>query len=217
MNLGPLGRVKSELNKAKQKAKETIGGNNGSVIPPSGAQQAAQQLAEKGVDSLVAPVETVLDGADAAQQMAEGDVTPENVAKATAAAIIVAELLDDGEPSESAKSQADKRSESGSEIDPADKSGTRTMAGRALDKHGSTQGKRSESSAFPPATGNTQEKNQQGQDQLDDILTDPDQTSYPNGSGGEDVHSKDGRGARFDKGDNFTGFLEPRREESEDE
>jgi uncharacterized protein YqgV (UPF0045/DUF77 family) len=155
--------LKRKLSKAKSDLKSQIAPGNNTALPPSAVEQAAETLAEKGVDSLVAPVETVVSGAEAAQQMAEGEVTPENVTKAVAAAVIIAELVDDGEPSESAKSQVDKRSESGSEPDPADKSGTRTKAGRALEKHGSTEGKRSGSNAFPPATGSTTDKNQQGQ------------------------------------------------------
>ena len=107
---------------------------------------------------------------------------------------------------------AQTRSISGSAPDPADKSGKLTKAGRALEKHGSTSGKRSDSNAFPPATGDAASKNAQGQFQLDDIVTDPNQTSFPNGKGGVDIHAGDGRGARFDQDDNFTTFLEPRTE-----
>jgi hypothetical protein len=110
-----------------------------------------------------------------------------------------------------AKSIPDQRSASGSMLDPSDKSGKLTIAGRALDKHGSSQGKRAESSSFPTSKGNSAAKNQQGQDQLDDILTDPNQGSFHNGKGGADVHAGDGRGARFDSDDKFKGFLEPRR------
>lgn len=52
----------------------------------------------------------------------------------------------------------------------------------------------------------------QGQYQLDDILTNPHTTSYPNHLGGKDFHIPDGRGARFDANNNFSGFLQPRRE-----
>lgn len=119
--------------------------------------------------------------------------------------------LNSASPATLDASKPDVMSQSGAKLDPADKSGSLTMAGRALDKHGSTQGKRAESNAFPSASGNAAAKNEQGQSPLDDILTDPKQQSYPNGKGGVDIHAEDGRGARFDSEDQFKGFLEPRR------
>ncbi len=98
--------------------------------------------------------------------------------------------------------------ESGNEPDPADKSGELTKSGRALQKHGSRAG-----SAFPPATGNSDSKNQQGQGVLEGIVNDPDSTSTEgNRFGGTDVTSSDGRGVRFDKDGKFRGFLEPKRD-----
>jgi RHS repeat-associated protein len=98
--------------------------------------------------------------------------------------------------------------ESGNEPDPADKSGELTRSGRNLQKHGSRSG-----SAFPPATGNAESKNKQGQGVLEGIVNDPDATSTEgNRFGGTDVTSSDGRGARFDKDGKFRGFLEPKRD-----
>lgn len=101
----------------------------------------------------------------------------------------------------------DGMSESGRELDPADKGGELTTAGRAGQKHGSRPG-----SAFPPVTGSAEDKNQQGQDILDGILTDPDSTATEGnrfGEGGVDVRDSEGRGARFDEERRFRGFLEP--------
>ena len=94
---------------------------------------------------------------------------------------------------------------SGKLIDPADKAGQLTRAGRALQKHGSRKG-----SAFPVARGNPAQINQQGQQVLDEILG----TSGSVGRsakrfGGIDVIAPGGRGARFDAEGVFRGFLEP--------
>lgn len=99
----------------------------------------------------------------------------------------------------------DDLSKSGQSKDPADKSGQLTRAVRALQKHGSRTG-----SAFPEAKGNPSQKNQQGQDVLDDILTTPGSTTKQgNRFGGIDIIAPDGRGARFDANGEFRGFLEP--------
>ena len=99
--------------------------------------------------------------------------------------------------------------ESGKEPDPADKNGELTKAGRAIQKHGSRPG-----SAFPPATGNAESKNKQGQGVLEDIVNNPDSTTNEgNRFGGTDVIAPDGTGARFDSEGKFRGFLEPKREE----
>lgn len=82
--------------------------------------------------------------------------------------------------------------------------GELTRAGRALDKHGGRQG-----SVFPKAIGNINEKNIQGQFQLDDILTYPKSTNLPNKLEGIDFYRPNGSGARFDKQGRFSGFLEP--------
>jgi RHS repeat-associated protein len=101
----------------------------------------------------------------------------------------------------------DDLSRSGQLKDPSDKSGQRTRAGRALEKHGGRQG-----SAFPQAKGNPAQINQQGQGVLDDILTSPGSTMKSgNRFGGFDVIAPGGRGARFDANGNFRGFIEPNR------
>jgi len=79
-----------------------------------------------------------------------------------------------------------------------------TRAGRALEKHGGRQG-----SLFPKATGNVAEKNRQGQEILEDILTNPGTKSSPNSFGGQDFFDPSGRGARFNQDGSFRGFLEP--------
>ena len=84
--------------------------------------------------------------------------------------------------------------------------GRLTRAGRALEKHGNRPG-----SVFPKAIGNPAAKNVQGQYHLDDVLTHPHSTSYPNRFGGQDIYAPDGRGMRFDSKGNMMGFLQPRR------
>lgn len=79
-----------------------------------------------------------------------------------------------------------------------------TRAGRALEKHGGRQG-----SVFPKATGNVGDKNRQGQEILERILTDPGTKSVPNNYGGQDYLDPSGRGARFDRDGSFRGFSEP--------
>jgi hypothetical protein len=81
-----------------------------------------------------------------------------------------------------------------------------TKAGRALEKHGGRI-----DSVFPKATGGIANKNMQGQYHLDDILTNPNPSYYPNRFGGQDIFSPDGRGVRFDAEQNLKGFLQPRR------
>ena len=95
---------------------------------------------------------------------------------------------------------------SGNDPDPADKSGKLTKSGRALQKHGDRPG-----SAFPPATGNAEGENEQGQGILDSITNDPESTTKEgNRFGGTDVTSPDGKGARYDDKGKFRGFLEPK-------
>jgi hypothetical protein len=98
----------------------------------------------------------------------------------------------------------DQLKDAGKAIDPADKSGQLTKAGRALQKHGSRPG-----SAFPKATGNPEAINAQGQAVLEGIMNDPGTTPKPNRFGGSDYTAPDGRGARYDGNGNFMGFLEP--------
>lgn len=95
--------------------------------------------------------------------------------------------------------------ETGAKTDPAVKAGNLTVAGRALQKHGSREG-----SAFPVAKGNPAQMNEQGQKILDGIVKAPGATVQEgNRFGGFDVIAPDGRGARFDPQGNFRGFLEP--------
>ena len=98
----------------------------------------------------------------------------------------------------------DGLSESGKELDPKDKSGELTKAGRGLQKHGSRSG-----SAFPPATGNAASKNDQGQEVLDDILTDPGSSTEVDDRGRTTVTAPDGRSARFNPDGSMQGFREP--------
>jgi hypothetical protein len=79
-----------------------------------------------------------------------------------------------------------------------------TRAGRALEKHGGCR-----NSVFPKPSGNSVNKNIQGQFQLDDILTNPQSYTKPNRFGGIDLYKPDGRGVRFDGDGKLYGFLEP--------
>lgn len=99
----------------------------------------------------------------------------------------------------------DALSQSGGKIDPAVKSGNYTVAGRALQKHGSREG-----SAFPMARGTPTQMNKQGQKILDSIIR-PAGITVKEGNrfGGFDIMSPDGKGSRFDPDGNFRGFLEP--------
>ncbi|WP_223822601.1 hemagglutinin repeat-containing protein [Candidatus Pantoea gossypiicola] len=96
-------------------------------------------------------------------------------------------------------------SKTGGNIDPAAKSGNFTVAGRALQKHGSREG-----SVYPTAKGTPAQINEQGQKILDGIVKAPGASvKEGNRFGGFDVIAPDGRGARFDPQGNFRGFLEP--------
>ncbi|MFP1928793.1 VENN motif pre-toxin domain-containing protein [Lonsdalea quercina] len=101
--------------------------------------------------------------------------------------------------------ELDSLSKTGTNIDPAAKSGNFTVAGRALQKHGSRDG-----SAYPSAKGTPAQINEQGQKILDGIINAPNASvKEGNRFGGFDVIAPDGRGARFDPQGNFRGFLEP--------
>ncbi len=103
------------------------------------------------------------------------------------------------------KLEVTELAKTGTKIDPAAKAGNLTVAGRALQKHGSREG-----SAFPVAKGNPEQINQQGQKILDGIIKTPGaKVQEGNRFGGFDVIAPDGRGARFDTQGNFRGFLEP--------
>ena len=136
VNTGRFGGIRSRVNEAKQKTKEAIGGNNGSVIPPSGAQQAAQQLAEKGVDSLVAPVITVVDGVESAERISQGEGTLKDGAKVVAAAAVVGALADKlGE--KSARDQSEENSARGDVHHPSEGAAKRAAEREAgMGKHG---------------------------------------------------------------------------------
>ncbi|TLX71023.1 filamentous hemagglutinin N-terminal domain-containing protein, partial [Pseudomonas nicosulfuronedens] len=91
----------------------------------------------------------------------------------------------------------DALSSAGKVLDPADKSGQLSLAGRALQKHGSREG-----SAFPSVKGSPSEINAQGQKIADDILNNPASTVTYKDTGrfGKvmDVVAPDGRGLRYD-------------------
>jgi len=96
-------------------------------------------------------------------------------------------------------------SKTGTNIDPAAKSGNFTVAGRALQKYGNREG-----SIYPTAKGTPAQTNEQGQRILDSIDKAPGASvKKGNRFGGFDVIAPDGRGARFDPQGNFRGFLEP--------
>ncbi|MCK6188166.1 hypothetical protein [Pseudomonas sp. EYE_354] len=99
-------------------------------------------------------------------------------------------------------------SNAGKLLDPADKSGQLSLAGRALQKHGSREG-----SAFPSVKGSPSEINAQGQKIADEILSNPATTVTYKDTGrfGKvmDVIAPDGRGLRYDSNGKFIGLLEP--------
>jgi len=117
---------------------------------------------------------------------------------------IFSENESSGGPSEAGPRSPDPKS--GSELDPADKGGELTKAGRAQQKHGDRAG-----SAFDPAKGTPADKNQQGQKSVDDILNSPDRVDKVRGGGTEVWESPGGKGADFDRNGSFQGFLEPKR------
>jgi len=112
-----------------------------------------------------------------------------------------------GPPSGTTKAPTEQDlSDAGRQKDPVDKSGRLTKAGRALEKHGSRPG-----SAFPPAKGTPEEKNEQGQEVLDDILTDPGARITVEPGGRITVWDSQGRGAQWNSDGSFKGFREPGR------
>jgi filamentous hemagglutinin len=102
----------------------------------------------------------------------------------------------------------DELSDGAKHTDPASKKGDLTLAGRALQKHGSREG-----SAFPSAKGNPSAINEQGQKIVDSILNDPNKSVIQSNTGryGQvtDVISSSGRGLRYDAQGKLIGFLEP--------
>jgi hypothetical protein len=121
------------------------------------------------------------------------------------------QILFDAIFNESGEDSAAPDPESGKELDPADKGGELTKAGRNGQKHGSRPG-----SVFPTPTGDAESKNKQGQEVLEDIVNDPDSTTKKgNRFGGVNVIAPDGKGAAFDSEGKFQGFLEPEINEKE--
>lgn len=106
------------------------------------------------------------------------------------------------------KWSVDELSNGAKQMDPASKKGDLTLAGRALQKHGSREG-----SAFPSAKGNPSAINEQGQKIVDSILNDPNKSFIQSNTGryGQvtDVMSSSGRGLRYDAQGKLIGFLEP--------
>ncbi len=102
----------------------------------------------------------------------------------------------------------DELSDGAKHTDPASKKGDLTLAGRALQKHGSREG-----SVFPSAKGNPSAINEQGQTIVDRILNDPNKSVIQSNTGryGQvtDVISSSGRGLRYDAQGKLIGFLEP--------
>ncbi|MEW2300872.1 polymorphic toxin-type HINT domain-containing protein [Streptomyces sp. NPDC006655] len=108
----------------------------------------------------------------------------------------------------------DAASQSGAKIDPSDKRGEYTLAGRALAKHA---GRNGNPNGWPLPAGkqNPAGWNAAGQDMLDEILTNPDSVSSPGYGriGGQwqdtvDIRLPSGLGARFSQSGAFSGFLD---------
>jgi len=99
-------------------------------------------------------------------------------------------------------------SSAANQLDPADKQGRLTFAGRALQKHASRDG-----SAFPKVKGNQEDINAQGLSVVNQILNNPASatTSKITGRFGNvtDIIAPDGRGLRYDASGKFIGLLEP--------
>ncbi|MBJ7540074.1 hemagglutinin repeat-containing protein, partial [Marinomonas transparens] len=83
-----------------------------------------------------------------------------------------------------------------------------TKAGHALDKHARNQRKGSSESVFPELKGNNQQRAQQAQNFLDDILNNPNSTVIKLGRGGIKVEHPNGMQALFNKDGSFSGFQE---------
>jgi filamentous hemagglutinin len=89
----------------------------------------------------------------------------------------------------------------------ADRAGL-SAAGRSLQKHSGREG-----SAFSAVRGNSSLFNRQGQNIVDDILTNPKSTTssryHARYGDVTEVRGPDGRGVRYDSDGKFLGFLEP--------
>ncbi|WAP55056.1 polymorphic toxin-type HINT domain-containing protein [Streptomyces sp. S465] len=108
----------------------------------------------------------------------------------------------------------DVASQSGAKIDPSDKRGEYTLAGRALAKHA---GRNGNPNGWPLPAGkqNPAGWNAAGQDMLDEILTNSGSVSSPGYGriGGQwqdtvDIRLPSGLGARFSQSGAFSGFLD---------
>jgi RHS repeat-associated protein len=100
----------------------------------------------------------------------------------------------------------DDHASAGEQLDPADRGGELTKSGRALHKHGSRGDPN-----FPEATGDAESKNQQGQEVLLDIITDPKGTVRQDPSGKTVYTDSRGREAVFNPDGTFRGFRSPRK------
>ncbi|WP_225642589.1 RHS repeat-associated core domain-containing protein [Streptomyces werraensis] len=112
------------------------------------------------------------------------------------------------------KIDVDAASKSGAKIDPADKRGEYSFAGRALEKHAGRNGN-AKGWPIPAGKRNPAGWNKAGQDMLDEILTNPGSTSSPGYGriGGQwqntvDIRLPNGMGARFSPSGTFSGFLD---------
>ena len=114
----------------------------------------------------------------------------------------------EAEDSALARKNIDDLSNAGKLLDPADKSGQLSLAGRALQKYGSREG-----IAFPSVKGSPSEINAQGQKIAGEILSNPATTVTYRHTGrfGKvmDVIDSDGRGLLYDSNGKFIGLLEP--------
>lgn len=98
----------------------------------------------------------------------------------------------------------------GNVIDPSDKLGKLSRAGRSLRKHGSREG-----TVFPLPKGTPAEVNRQAQEIMKQIINHPHRkvTSYLHGRHGKIIHvqTPDGKGIRYRADGRFIGFMGPRR------
>lgn len=100
-------------------------------------------------------------------------------------------------------------SNAAAKLDPADKGGKYTYAGRALEKHSEPAG------TFPRPSGtlNPENWNKAGQEVVDGILTNPESSfmsyKHPNYGRILDVREPSGRGIRYNQDGSFKGLLDP--------
>ena len=94
-------------------------------------------------------------------------------------------------------------SKAAAELDPTDKGGLLTRAGRALQKHGNRIG-----SVFPKVNGNPESINAQGQQIVNKILNDPKSQFIQLQNGGLDIVNSKYGGIRYNSDGSFFGFRE---------